>query len=71
MHTLSGTVVRELHHDELASAVGAKCLLLEAGLALRLDVLDGNRCTILRRNHGYPHVSAEIIHMQQKVLVTP
>jgi hypothetical protein len=73
MHALSRTIVRELCHGELASAVGAKYLQLEAGLTLcpRLDVLDGSRCTILERNHGYPHVPAEIIHKQQKVLLTP
>jgi hypothetical protein len=36
-----------------------------------LDVLNGSRCTILKRNHGYPHVPTEIIHKQQKVLVAP
>jgi hypothetical protein len=73
MHALSRTVVRELYRGELASAVGAKWLQLEAGLALcpHLFVLDGSHCTILGRNHGYPHVPAEIIHKQQKVLVTP
>jgi hypothetical protein len=73
MHALSRTIVHELHRGELASAVGAKCLQLEAGLAFRphLDVLDVSRCTILGRNRGYPHVPAEIIHKHQKVLVTP
>jgi hypothetical protein len=66
MHALSRTIVCEFYHDELTSAVGAKCFQLEARLALcpRLDVLDGSRCTILGRNHGYPHVLAEIIHKQ-------
>jgi hypothetical protein len=55
MHTLNHTLVCEFHHGELASAISAKCLQLDAGLALRprLDVLDGRRCTILGRNHGY------------------
>jgi hypothetical protein len=72
MHALSRTVVCELHRGELASAVSVKCLQLEAGLALhsRLDVLDGSRCMILRRNYDYPHVPAEIIHKLQKVLIT-
>jgi hypothetical protein len=66
MHALSRTVVCELRRSELASTVGAKCLQLEAGLALRsrLDVLDGSRCMILERNCGYPHVHAEIFHKQ-------
>jgi hypothetical protein len=73
MHALSFIVVRELYRSELTSAIGAKFLQLEAGLALRprLDVIDGSCCTILERNHGYPHVPAENIHKQQKVLVTP
>jgi hypothetical protein len=73
MHTLSRTIVREFYRGELASTVGGKCLQLEAGLTLcpRLDVLDGSHCTILGRNHSYPHVPAEIIHKQQKILVTP
>jgi hypothetical protein len=73
MHALSRTVVRELCRGELASVIGAKCLQLEAELALhpRLDVLDGSHCTIFGRNRDYPHVPAEIIHKQQKVLVTP
>jgi hypothetical protein len=73
MQVLSRTIVRELCRGELTSAVIVKCLQLEAGLTLypRLDVLDGSRYTILGRNHGYPHVPAEIIHKQQKVLVTP
>jgi hypothetical protein len=64
MQALSRTIVHELCHGELASAVSAKCLQLEAGLTLcpRLDVLDGSRYMILGRNHGYPHVPAEIIH---------
>jgi hypothetical protein len=33
MHALSRTVVRELCHGELASAVSVKCLQFEAGLA--------------------------------------
>jgi hypothetical protein len=66
MHTLSHTVVCELYRGELTSAVGAKCLQLEAGLTLcpHLDVLDGSYCMILGRNHGYPHVPAKIIHKQ-------
>jgi hypothetical protein len=66
MHALSRTVVHDLCRCELASTVGAKCLQIEARLTLhpRLDVLDGSRCTILGRNHGYPHVLAEIIHKQ-------
>jgi hypothetical protein len=73
MHALSCTIVREFYHDELTYTVGAKCLQLEAGLTLCLclDVLDGSRCMIIGRNHGYPHVPAEIIHKQQKVFVTP
>jgi hypothetical protein len=64
MQALSSTLVRELHHAELTSAVSAKCLQLEAGLTLRpcLDVLDGSHCTILGRNRDYPYVTAEIIH---------
>jgi hypothetical protein len=64
MHALSRTVVHELCRSELTSTVGAKCLQLEAGLALylRLDVLDGSRCMILGRNHSYPQVLAEIIY---------
>jgi hypothetical protein len=58
MHALSCTIVHEFYHGELA-------------LCPRLDVLDGSHCTILGRNRGYPHVPAEIIHKQQKVLVTP
>jgi hypothetical protein len=70
---LNRTIVREFYRGELTSTVGAKCLQLEAGLTLcpLLDVLYGSRCTILGMNHGYPHVPAEIIHKQQKVLVTP
>jgi hypothetical protein len=73
MHALSRTVIHKLHHGELASAVGVKCLQLEADLTLHphLDVLDGSRCMILRRNREYLHVPAEIIHKQQKVVVTP
>jgi hypothetical protein len=65
MHILSQTVVHELHRGELASAIGAKCLQLEVGLALCpcLDVLDGSRCTILGKNRGYLHVPADIIYM--------
>jgi hypothetical protein len=72
MQALS-TIVHEFYRGELASTVSAKCLQLEARLALCpcLDVLDGSRCTILGRNHGYSHEPAEIIHKQQKVLVTP
>jgi hypothetical protein len=64
MHALSRTIVHELCRGELTYTVGAKCLQLEARLALclRIDVLDGSRCMILGRNHGYPHVPAEIIH---------
>jgi hypothetical protein len=64
MHTLSHTIVRKLYHGELTSAIGVKCIQLEAGLALslRLDVLDGSSCMILGRNRGYPHLPPEIIH---------
>jgi hypothetical protein len=73
IHALSRTVVCELRGGEPASTIDVKCLHLEVRLALcsRLDVLDGNRCTILERNRDYRHVPAEIIHKQQKVLVTP
>jgi hypothetical protein len=73
MHALSRTIVHEFYRGKLASVVGAKSLQLEVGLALCpcLDVLDGSHCTILGRNRGCPHVPAEIIHKQQKVLVTP
>jgi hypothetical protein len=66
MHALSHTVVCELHHGELPSMVGANWL----DVCPRLNVLDGSHCTILGRNHNYTHVPAEIIHKQQKVLVT-
>jgi hypothetical protein len=64
MHALSRTVLRDLRRGELAPTVGVKCFHLEAGLTLRpcLDVLDGSRCMILGRNHGYTHVPAEIMH---------
>jgi hypothetical protein len=64
MHALSYTVVCKLCRGELASTVSAKCLQLDARLALclHLDVIDGSHCTILGRNRGYPHVTAEIIH---------
>jgi hypothetical protein len=66
MHALSHIIVCKFWRAELASVVGAKCLQLEAGLALcsRLDVLDGSHCTILGRHHRYPHVPTEIIHKQ-------
>jgi hypothetical protein len=72
MHALSRTIVRKLCRGELTSTVGTNYLQLKVRLALCpcLDVLDGICCTIHGRNHGYPHVPAEIIHKQQKVLVT-